>query len=335
MLNKPEVIRLKKVNIAVVGAGDWGKNIIRNFNKVANLVAICDVNLSLAKRIASEYGIKNLSWQELLEYEELDAIAITNNRSHYELAKAALNANKHIFVEKPLAYNSSQAQELCDLAVKKNKKIMVGHLLNYHPAFIKLKQLCDQNVLGKIHYIYSNRLALGKFMPGEDVILNFASHDISMLLTLVGGFKILTTLADSFLIKNTIDQAILKLKFGENSYGHIFVSWFHPIKERKLVVIGSKATIVFDDLLDWPEKLCLYHRSINYTSDLVVLKNLPHEFISIENQVEPLLNETQHFIDCVQNNLTPKTDGLEGLEVLKIIEQINNNLTLKNNLIKI
>lgn len=324
---------MKQVNVAVVGVGDWGKNLIRNFYKVSSLVAICDLNHAIAEQVALQYRIKNLSWQQILANPEIDAVVLANNKSHYQFAKEALFANKHVFVEKPLAPNVEQAKDLCNIALQVNKKLMVGHLLHYHPAFMELKKICANKMLGDIRYAYSNRLAFGKFMPEEDVILNFASHDISMMLSLMGKPKSISTSADYFLMKNIADQAILKLKFSEQQQGHIFVSWFHPIKERKFVVIGSRAMAVFDDLAEWPKKLCVYHNTVDFSNNTVVLKNLRPEFINIENTVEPLFNEASHFIQCIQQDLIPYTDGVEALEVLQIIDQASRQLKVQKKLI--
>lgn len=318
------------MNVAVVGAGYWGKNLIRNFYKASNLVGICDNNQILAEQIALQYQVKNLSWQQILLSREIDAVVIANNRSHYQFTKEALLANKHVFVEKPLAPTVEQAEDLCSLAVQFNKKLMVGHLLHYHPAFIELKNMCNNQVVGDIRYVYSNRLAFGKFMPEENVILNFASHDISMMLALMGKPKSVNTFANSFLINNIIDQATLRLQFSPQQYGHIFVSWFHPVKERKFVVIGSRAMVVFDDLASWEHKLCVYHHKVDINENNVLLNNLDPEFIKLENHNEPLFNEATHFIKCIEHNLIPYTDGAESLEVLKIVEQASTSNQLKS-----
>lgn len=319
---------MEQANIAVIGAGDWGKNLIRNFYKLSKLVAVCDINQEIAEQIALKYQVKNLSWKQILESKEINAVVIATDQSHYKFAKEALLTNKHIFVEKPLAPVLKQAQELCDLAIKMNKKIMVGHLLQYHPAFVKLLQLTKQQELGKLRYVYSNRLSFGKVMPAEDVLWNFVPHDISMMLSLMGTPKSIQSTANYFLIKNVADQIIINLNFIEEQKGHIFASWLHPIKERKFVVIGKKAMAVFDDTLEIDKKLCLYH----YTVDLgklntPILKNLQPEFIPIKNE-EPLLVETSHFVNCIEQNVTPLTNGLEAVEVLKILEQASKQLKI-------
>jgi predicted dehydrogenase len=319
---------LKEVKVAVVGTGDWGKNLVRNFHKLSALAAVCDLNNLIADQMAAKYKVKNLAWQQILDSSEITAVALSNNRSHYQFAKEALLANKHVFVEKPLAPNVQQAKELHTLAKSVNKVLMVGHLLHYHPAFISLKKLCSSGMLGDIKYAYSNRLDFGKFMPEEDVILNFASHDISMMLSLMGKPKSIISSGNDFLINNIADHALLKLTFANHTEGHIFASWFHPLKERKFVVIGSQAMAVFDDLDDWPQKLCLYHQTVDIHDNVAKLRKLQPEFIAIDNIVEPLYNELNHFIQSIKTNQTPHTDSLEALEVLKIVEQASKQLQL-------
>lgn len=315
-----------QVKIAIVGLGDWGKNIVRNFNQVASVIAVCDLNPITAATIARQYQVANMTFEQILANQEIDAIAIATNKAHYNLVKQALYANKHVFVEKPLANNLQQGKDLYKIAQQMNKKLMVGYLLHYHPAFIELKKLHANNLLGNINYIYSNRLAFGKFMPEEDVLLNLASHDISMLLSLLGKPKCLTVFADTFLIKNVIDQAILRFKFSEQQHGHIFVSWFHPLKERKLVINGSKAMAVFDDLADWPKKLCLYHHVIDKQANVAILKNLHPEYIKIYDSTEPLLRETKYFIECIEKDLSPLTSIEESLDILDLIDQATRQL---------
>ncbi|MGI9214795.1 MAG: Gfo/Idh/MocA family protein [Gammaproteobacteria bacterium] len=317
---------MNQINIAIIGVGDWGKNLIRNFNQFASIVAVCDLNPVIADTVARQYQVISMTFQQILASKEIDAVVISTNRSHYNLVKQALYANKHVFVEKPLANNLQQAKDLYKISKQVNKKLMVGHLLHYHPAFIELKKICYSKVLGDISYVYSNRLTFGKFMPEEDVILNLASYDISMILSLLGKPKSLTAFADSFLIKNVVDQAILRFNFSEQQHGHVFVSWFHPVQEHKLVVIGSKAMAVFDDLAEWPKKLCLYHHVIDLQGDIAVLKNLHPEFVKIYNPVEPLFNETKHFIECIQKDLIPQTSAEESLDILDIIDQASRQL---------
>jgi predicted dehydrogenase len=321
---------LEQASIAVVGIGDWGKNLVRNFHKLSKLIAICDINHIVAEQIAVKYQVKNLSWQQILDSNEINTVAIVKDQSHYQFVKEALLANKHVFVEKPLAHTFKQAKELCNIASQVNKKIMVGHLLQYHPAFVELQKLCKEQALGKLRYVYSNRLSFGKVMAAEDVLWNYVPHDISMILTLMGKPKSINSYANYFLTKNIADQITIQLNFSNEQKGHIFASWLHPIKERKFVVIGSKSMAVFDDTLELCQKLCLYPYAVDLdATNKPVLKNLQPEFINLKNTEEPLFQETSHFVKCIEQDLTPLTDGVEALAVLQIIEQASKQLQVK------
>ncbi|MGD0465504.1 MAG: Gfo/Idh/MocA family oxidoreductase [Gammaproteobacteria bacterium] len=321
---------MEQASIAVVGIGDWGKNLVRNFHKLSKLIAICDINHIVAEQIAVKYQVKNLSWQQILDSNEINTVAIVKDQSHYQFVKEALLANKHVFVEKPLAHTFKQAKELCNIASQVNKKIMVGHLLQYHPAFVELQKLCKEQALGKLRYVYSNRLSFGKVMAAEDVLWNYVPHDISMILTLMGKPKSINSYANYFLTKNIADQITIQLNFSNEQKGHIFASWLHPIKERKFVVIGSKSMAVFDDTLELCQKLCLYPYAVDLdATNKPVLKNLQPEFINLKNTEEPLFQETSHFVKCIEQDLTPLTDGVEALAVLQIIEQASKQLQVK------
>ena len=321
---------MEQASIAVVGIGDWGKNLVRNFHKLSKLIAICDINHIVAEQIAVKYQVKNLSWQQILDSNEINTVAIVKDQSHYQFVKEALLANKHVFVEKPLAHTFKQAKELCNIASQVNKKIMVGHLLQYHPAFVELQKLCKEQALGKLRYVYSNRLSFGKVMAAEDVLWNYVPHDISMILTLMGKPKSINSYANYFLTKNIADQITIQLNFSNEQKGHIFASWLHPIKERKFVVIGSKSMAVFDDTLELCQKLCLYPYAVDLdATNKPVLKNLQPEFINLKNTEEPLFQETSHFVKCIKQDLTPLTDGVEALAVLQIIEQASKQLQVK------
>jgi UDP-2-acetamido-3-amino-2,3-dideoxy-glucuronate N-acetyltransferase len=328
---------LKKVNVVIVGAGDWGKNLIKNFNKTANIIGVCDKNDLAIKQVYEQYKIGSILWEQILAQKEIDAVVIATNKSHYELARQALLANKHVFIEKPLAPNVTQAKDLYNIALNLNKKLMVGHLLQYNPAFIELKKICNNGCLGEVLYAYSNRLSFGKFMPEEDVLLSLASHDFSMMLSLMGKPKSVDAFANCFLVDQIADHAMIRLQFNEKKFGHIFVSWMHPYKERKLVVIGSKAMAVFDDLEIHGNKLKVYYHDLNIGTNNdfnnnkeqsinLSLENLKSEVIDIKDQQEPLFKEVEHFIKCIQHDLIPNTDGNEAIEVLQVIEKIYHKL---------
>lgn len=317
-------------NVAVVGAGYWGKNLIRNFNELGALSAICETNPD-NPNLAQYKGIKTYTdYNDLLKDNDLHAVAISAPAvMHYEMAKKALNAVKDVYVEKPLALTVKEGQELVDLAEKMKRVLMVGHILQYHPAVIKLKEVISKGELGKIQYIYSNRLNIGKLRTEENILWSFAPHDISIILMLLEEEPVSVIAAGGdYLNKGIQDTTLTSLEFRNGIKGHIFVSWLHPFKEQKLVVVGSKGMAVFDDVSS--EKLFLYPHSISWSEGKIpVAQKAEHRVIPFE-KAEPLKEELRHFIDCVQHRKRPRTDGAEGLRVLKVLEAAEMSLSRNN-----
>ena len=226
---------------------------------------------------------------------------------------------KNVFVEKPLVLRENEGEELIALAQNNNKVLMVGHLLQYHPVFVRLKELAAQGLLGRIDYIYSHRLNLGKIRREENILWSFAPHDISMILTLAGEEpeSVLAT-GGNYLHQKIADVTTTHLEFPSGLRAHIFVSWLHPYKDQKLVVVGERKMAVFDDTQPWEDKLLLYPHEINWKNGIPIPAKADAERVEI-SQEEPLRQECRHFLDCISKNLTPLTDGLEGLRVLKIL----------------
>lgn len=314
--------KCKPDSIAVVGAGYWGKNLIRVFAELNALHTVCDANLELAQGFADKYSVKVNSWQNILADQDITAVALAVPASqHAKFAKEAILANKHVFVEKPIALDVNDAKELCLLAKQYNKVLMVGHLLHYHPAFIKLKELIAQGELGKLQYIYSNRLSLGKIRREEDILWSFAPHDISMILSLVNQEPTdVKATAGYYLNKNIADVTTTHLTFASGEQAHVFVSWLHPIKEQKIVVIGDKSMAVFDDTQDWQNKLTMYYHKLRWLEGIPQFDKVDGNPIKLIES-EPLKNELSHFIDCINTNKQPRTDGYEALRVLKVLQQ--------------
>ncbi len=307
--------------IAVAGAGYWGKNLIRNFHQLGMLYAICESdpdNPNLAPyKEAKRYTV----FDELLKDSEVDAVAIaTPAVTHYELVKKALFHGKDVFVEKPLALTVKEGEELVALAEKEGRILMVGHILQYHPAVRKLKEMISSGELGKIEYVYSNRLNIGKLRTEENILWSFAPHDISVILMLLDEEPVrVSAMGGDYLTKGLYDTTLTTLEFRNGVKGHIFVSWLHPFKEQKLIVVGSKAMAVFDDVSK--EKLFLYPHKIEWKNGKIPLaQKAEHQVIPVEAG-EPLNLELNHFAECVRNRKRPHTDGAEGLRVLKILEQ--------------
>jgi len=317
----------KKVKVAVVGCGNWGENLVRNFAELGNLAAISDPNMEHVGKLAHDYGVPIHSLEEILQSQQIDGVVIaTPAELHSEIARKSLQAGKHVFVEKPLALDCQKAEELCAMAMDRNCILMVGHLLQYHPAFLSLKDIVEKGQLGVMQYIYSNRLNLGKIRREENILWSFAPHDISMILSLVGiEPDIVRATGEAFLHDNTVDTTITHLSFPNNVKGHIFVSWLHPFKEQKLVVIGSKGMAVFDDGEPWDRKIKIYSHEIDFTGKVTTSNKAEPKFICVDKK-EPLSNECQHFIDCIETGRTPRTDGIEGVKVLRVLQAAQDSL---------
>tara|TARA_B100000795_G_scaffold258539_1_gene232687 strand:+ start:494 stop:1480 length:987 start_codon:yes stop_codon:yes gene_type:complete len=309
-----------KKNIAVVGCGHWGKNLVRNFAELGALAAVCDPNAELAKHYAEQYNVNNFSFAEIIKDAGIEGVVLAVPAPlHASLAIEAMNAGKHVYVEKPLAMNQIEARQMIDTSKDQGVQLMVGHLLQYHPVFIAVRELVTSGELGGLSYIYSNRLSFGKVRSEEDVIWSFAPHDISMILSLTGQEpELVRTESASILQSNIADTATVHMKFKSGLKAHISVSWLHPYKEQKLVVIGESAMVVFDDTQPWEQKLALYRHNIDLTGEAPNLEKSDVQYIDVA-QSEPLKNECQHFIDVVNGRLNPLTDGDEGLRVLNVL----------------
>ncbi len=307
--------------IAVVGAGYWGKNLVRNFDALGVLEAVVDADPATRDRLAGEHGVRALDFDTALASSEIDAVAIAAPaESHGELAIASLEAGKHVFCEKPLALRVSEAEKVVATADSVGRTLMVGHLLQYHPGFLKLKELCEQGELGRVQYLYSNRLNLGRIRREEDILWSFAPHDISMILALVGGEpEEVSAIGARYLHKSIADVTTTHLSFPGGEEAHVFVSWLHPFKEQKLIVVGDRGMAVFDDGEPWESKLLLYRHRIDWNNGLPAPVRADAEPIAID-QVEPLREECRHFVDCVRTGATPRTDGREGIRVLRVLE---------------
>ena len=309
-----------KKNISVIGCGHWGKNLVRNFSEFGALNSVCDPNLDLAEKYAKEYSVKNMSFEEILNDATIEGLVLAVPAPlHYSLTIKALDAGKHVYVEKPLAMNKEEAVDMIQKAKEKNLQLMVGHLLQYHPVFIKMLELVNLGQLGALSYIYSNRLSFGKIRSEEDIIWSFAPHDISMILALVGDNpKSIQSKTSCIVQKNTADKAFIYMDFDKGLSAHINVSWLHPFKEQKIVVIGSSSMAVFDDTQPWAQKLALYKHKFSLKEDIPNLDKADVEYIEVPIS-EPLRNECDHFIEVVNNKTMPLTDGEEGLRVLNVL----------------
>ncbi len=310
-----------QVRVAVVGVGYWGKNLARNFHELGALEVLCDTDPSAEATCKSRYqGIRFLSdYAKLLADPSVDAVALaTPAVTHYEMAKAALKAGKDVLVEKPLAIDVKHGEELVKVAEEKERILMVGHILRYHPAILKLKQLIKDGALGKINYLYSNRLNIGKIRTEENILWSFAPHDISVMLSLLDEMPSQVTCQGStHLSQNIPDVTLSHFEFPSGVQAHIFVSWLHPIKEQRLVVVGSEKMAVFDDTAE--HKLVLYPHKVEWRDRIPTAIKADAEAVALDDR-EPLRAECQHFLDCVETRRSPVSNGTEGLRVLRVLD---------------
>jgi UDP-2-acetamido-3-amino-2,3-dideoxy-glucuronate N-acetyltransferase len=323
-----------QARIAVIGAGSWGRNLVRNISQLGALKAVCETKVKSLQSCRAKYPniICTESIDDVLNDPEINGVVVaTPAKSHYEITKKVLVAGRHVFVEKPLALRVEEAEELVELARDNNRILMVGHILRYHPALNRLKQLIDAGELGKIQYVYSNRLNIGKIRDEENILWSFAPHDISVILYLLNEQpSSLSAIGGTYLQKGIADVTLTTIDFPSGVQCHIFVSWLHPYKEQKLVVVGDRKMAVFDDLT--AEKLFLYPHKIEWQNRAPIAHKADAEVVSVVMD-EPLRIECRHFIECIENGWTPYTDGHEGLNVLKCLFAAQNSLN--NNGLKV
>ncbi len=309
------------IKVAVVGCGNWGRNLVRNFYNLEFLASICDLDKDMLSKLKKQYpGITTTSrFEDLLVDPSITAIVIsTPSHTHYRLAKAALLSDKHVYVEKPIATSLTETQDLYALSERVEKTLMVGHLLMYHPAITRLKQLIEEGYLGEIRYIESDRLNHNPYRADRSVFWDLAPHDLSMMMYLLGQEprRLVSVQGSRTSNDGLVDIAHIEIEFPNGVPGHIHNSWVHPVKQVKLVVRGSERTVVMDDTLTGSDKLKVFH---NNTS--------PPEQITPEYlTLEPLKLECQHFINCIRSGRKPKSDGVNGLEVVRILEEAERQL---------
>jgi predicted dehydrogenase len=321
-VDTPDHVTDGNCNVAVVGCGHWGKNLVRNFSQLGVLRRICDNNPTSLADVGSLYPKVQLtqSFAEVLSDPSVHAVVLATPASmHYEHVKLALEAGKHVLVEKPLALRYSEGLKLVELAKTQEAVLMVGHILEYHPAVALLKQIVQRGELGRILYLYSNRLNLGKVRQEENILWSFAPHDISVICSLIGCEPIeVSASGGSYLQKGIADVTVTNLLFPDGIRAHIFVSWLHPYKEQRLVVVGDRRMAVFDDTAR-EGKLKIYDKGIEWQSGLPVPRQTSETTLFFE-ELEPLRLECEHFLKRVIDRQQPLTSGESALTVLKILE---------------
>ncbi len=308
------------IRVGVIGCGNWGKNLVRNFAELGSLQAVADMDAEVADRMAKQYGVQARGVDQVLMSDDVDAVVISSPAvTHGDLAEKVLAAGKHVFIEKPMALDVGQAEKLCERAEAAGLTLMVGHLLQYHPAFIALRGLCSSGALGAIRYIYSQRLNLGRFRNEENALWSFAPHDISMILSLIDApLQRVDCVGHRFLQHDVADITNTHLTFQTGQAAHVFVSWLNPFKEQKLVVVGTNKMAVFDDCLNWAEKVKVYPHQVAWPGGAAQPSRALAETLPLEPS-EPLKLECEHFLECIATGKKPRTDGHEGVRVLRVL----------------
>lgn len=328
-----------RISTGVVGLGGWGKKLVRNFyfSPGAEITWLCDLDAGKAKSLQRQFPARRTTqrFADLQEDDELEAIVIaTTGPTHYELCKGALLAGKDVYVEKPFVLSVDEAEELIELAEKRNRILMVGHLLEYHPVVTKLKQLIAAGELGDIRYIYSQRLNLCAAREGENAMWDFAPHDVSVILYLLGRLPTdVSARGQCFRQPGVHDVAFITLGFGTEAMANVHVSWLDPNKTRRLTIVGTRKMAVFDDVAA-TEKLKIYDNGVrphlnNYGFDGyagVRFGDISAPFVS---SAEPLRLECDHFLECVRDRRQPLTDGQDGLRVVKVLAAAERSLMRK------
>jgi predicted dehydrogenase len=323
------------IRIGVVGLNYWGPNLARNVDRLpdAELAWCCDLDDKVLAKARSLFpdARATADLDEVLADESVDAVIVaTSVPTHYALGKRVLEAGKHAFIEKPMALTAADAEDLVATAAAGDRRLMVGHLLEYHPAVRKVKELLDAGELGKIFYVYANRLNLGKVRPDENALWSLGPHDISVINFLTGEEpEEVSARGECYLQPGVEDVVFGYIKFPSGMVGHLHVSWLDPHKSRRITVVGSEKMAVFDDM-DADRKVTVYDKAAvvpQYQSygEYVTLRfgdiHIPH----IAND-EPLRLEVQHFVDCVRDGATPVSDGVDGLNVVRVLEAMQVSL---------
>ena len=316
------------VNVAVVGAGAWGRNHIRVFSELPTvcLKYICDSDPSKLAAMRKAYpqstGVGDL--QPILKDPEIKGVVVASSAvSHHSLTKELLLADKDVLVEKPMALTTKDAAELLEIGEKRKRILMVGHLLLYHPVVDRLKEIIASGEVGKIYYVYTQRVNLGIIRQDENALLSFAPHDLSVLLYLVEDEPVVVTAhGESYIQKGIEDVVFVTLRFSDGKMANIHLSWLDPQKARRITIVGSKKMLVFDDM-ETSEKLRIYDKGVGNVSYDTYGEYLSLRFgdVTIPNikMVEPLRAEAEHFIQCIESRKEPKTSGRDGLRVVKIL----------------
>ena len=327
---------MDNATLGMVGLGYWGPNLLRNFTQLdgCRLKTCCDLNEDSLRRARMQYPDIQITddFPSLLQDPEIQAVVIaTSAKTHYDLAKKAILAGKHVFVEKPLTLSVADAEELVELAKQNGRKLMVGHLMEHHPAVEMLKEIIRSGELGDIYYLYSQRVNLGKIRQDENALWSFAPHDISIIMYLLGSEpENVSARGQAYLQSGIEDVVFVNLLFPDKVMAHIQLSWLDPHKLRRTTIVGSKKMAVFDDM-EPTEMIRIYDKGVanghSYTS---FGESLSLRFGDVRipyiRMAEPLRLECQHFVECIQNGQYPKSDGEDGLRVVRVLHAAQESL---------
>ena len=313
-----------EIKLAVIGCGKWGLNHVKTAYKILNknLISVCDINSSAVNKV--EQVSKEIKFtsnlDDVLNDSGINAVIVsTSAETHLEVAKKCLQANKNVLVDKPITLLSGEAQELINISAERNLKLMVGHVLLYHPAVLTMKDMIEEGVIGNLQYIYSNRLNLGTIRSEENILWSFAPHDISIIQFLTGSKPVYIGAKGAAFVQEKIEDTTLTyLKYPNNVHAHIFVSWLHPFKEHRVVVIGDKGMLVFQDSSK-NEKLKFYKKGFSVVNGSIEKFDSDFEVINYPEKA-PLEEEQKHFFDCIINDKIPRTDGVHAKDVLDVLE---------------
>lgn len=314
--------------VAVIGAGYWGINHVRNFYELGALGMVCDTSAPSLARIKEKFSDARIehNLNTALEDPTIRGVVIaTPAETHYELARRSIEAGKDVLVEKPLTLNIEEGERLVEMARAHGRVLMVGHLLEYHPAVLRLRELIASGELGELRYVYSNRLNLGKVRREENILWSFAPHDIAIILRLVGAWPTrVAATGGAYLQPRIADVTVTNMEFASGVRAHIFVSWLHPHKEQRLVVIGSNKMAVFDDVRK-DDKLMIYDQGVEIVNGEPVMRKNGGTAVALES-AEPLRRQCQQFLKSIETREPAITDGESGLRVLRVLDAAERSL---------
>ena len=306
---------MRKHNVAVIGCGLWGRNVVRNFYNLNALHTVCDLDEENRKNLKEQYPDVDIiaNSDEIFNNPEIDAVAVvTPSHTHYKIVKRAIEAGKHVYVEKPISTVAAEAKDLDEFARENDKVLMVGHLLMYHPVVNRLKMLIAEGALGEIKYVQSDRLNINYFKNDRSVMWDLAPHDLSMTSYILGKepLRVISAVGASSEGNNIMDITHLTIEYEGGTIAQLSDSWIHPQKRVNLLVRGTKAAAVFDDTL-MENKLQIFESSSPNVSKVESLDYI---------EIEPLKLECQHFLNCIEQGRAARSDGSNGFNVVKILE---------------